>query len=120
MLRTLVVALVFSVSGIANAAYNAATDLISLHYDHAPDRDDGHAAVAGLIVSRHHGFTPHVIGGAYGALNASRYDSGSEAVMNSAWPGSWVNAHADWPGAVQQTVNRWSGTLAAGGDVRYD
>ena len=38
-------------------------DLISLHYDHAPDRDDGHATVAGKEVAIRRGFTPWVIGG---------------------------------------------------------
>jgi hypothetical protein len=117
MLRIFVVALAFLLPGLSGAAYNASTDLISLHYDHAPDPDDGHAAVAGLIVSRHHGFTPHVVGGAYGVRNASQYNPASETVMHSAWPGAWVNAHSNWSSAVQQTVNRWIGTLAAGGDV---
>jgi len=117
MLRIFVVALAFLAPGLSGAAYNPSTDLISLHYDHAPDPDDGHAAVAGLIVSRHHGFTPHVVAGAYGVRNASQYNPASETVMHSAWPGAWLNAHANWTSAVQQTVNRWSSTLAAGGDV---
>lgn len=117
MLRTLPAVFLLGVASVANAAYNPSTDLISLHFDHAPDRDDGHAAVAGLIVSRHHGFTPHVVGGAYGVRNASQYDAGSERVMDAAWPGAWVNAHSNRAGAVQQTVNRWTGTLAAGGDI---
>ena len=28
------------------AAFNSEKDLISLHYDHAPDKDDGHSAAA--------------------------------------------------------------------------
>ena len=29
-----------------SARFDASADLVSLHYDHAPDRDDGHSAAA--------------------------------------------------------------------------
>ena len=32
------------------AAFNSKTDLISLHYDHAPDKDDGQSAAADRTV----------------------------------------------------------------------
>ena len=97
---------------------NLNRDLISLHYDHAPDRDDGHATVAGKEVATKLGFTPWVIGGAYGADNGGSYRSESERVMDAAWgSGNWVNADADWNGAVRRTANRWQQTLEACGDV---
>ncbi|MEM7338632.1 MAG: hypothetical protein AAF467_08295 [Actinomycetota bacterium] len=97
---------------------NRSKDLISLHYDHAPDRDDGHATVAGREVASAVGFTPWVIGGAYGADNARTYNSASERVMDATWGANgWVNAHADWNGAVRRTADRWQRTLDACGDI---
>ncbi len=97
---------------------NLAKDLISLHYDHAPDRDDGHATVAGREMATKLGFTPWVIGGAYGADNADTYNSGSEAVMDATWGANgWVNADANWNAAVQATADRWQQTLVACGDI---
>ncbi len=93
-------------------------DLISLQYDHAPDRDDGHATVAGKEVADTLGFTPWVIGGAYGADNASTYRDESEPVMDATWGASnWVNADANWNSAVSRTADRWQQTLEACGDI---
>jgi hypothetical protein len=93
-------------------------DLISLHYDHAPDRDDGHATAAGHEVATKIGFTPWVIGGAYGADNASTYRSESEPVMDAVWgSGNWINADADWQGAVTRSADRWQQTLENCGDI---
>ncbi len=93
-------------------------DLISLQYDHAPDRDDGHATVAGKEMADSLGFTPWVIGGAYGADNANLYVDGSEAVMDATWgAGNWIDAHADWNSAVTKTADRWQQTLEACGDI---
>ena len=105
-------------SANSSGTANLAKDLISLQYDHAPDRDDGHATVAGLEVADELGFTPWVIGGAYGADNASRYNPGSEAVMDATWgPNGWQDAHNDWPGVVRRTADRWQATLEACGDI---
>ena len=53
-------------SAPSHAMYVQDRDLISLHYDHAPDRDDGHATVAALEVVTALGIQPHVVSGAYG------------------------------------------------------
>ncbi|MEM9612961.1 MAG: hypothetical protein AAF962_01290 [Actinomycetota bacterium] len=105
---------VANTSGTANLA----KDLISLQYDHAPDRDDGHATVAGREVATKVGFTPWVIGGAYGADNARTYREASEPVMDATWgKNGWINADDDWNGAVKATADRWQQTLQACGDV---
>ncbi len=93
-------------------------DLISLQYDHAPDRDDGHATAAGKQVATVIGFTPWVVGGAYGADNANTYNDASEVVMDAVWgANNWVNADANWTSAVQVTADRWETTLDACGDI---
>jgi hypothetical protein len=96
--------------------YDSDRDLISLHYDHAPDRDDGHATVAGKVVTDSLGITPWVVGGAYGRNKAS-YQVDSEAVMDITWGSNWTNAHADWDEAVQATADTWQTTLNRGGDI---
>ncbi len=94
------------------------SDLISLQYDHAPDRDDGHATAAGKQVADVIGFIPWVVGGAYGADNANTYRESSEVVMDAVWgPGNWVNADENWSAAVQATADRWETTLESCGDI---
>jgi len=110
MLR-ICLAMVVSLCSATLHAFNPSTDLVSLHYDHAPDPDDGHAAVAGLIVTRHYGLSPHVIGGAYGIWNRDRFVHSSIGLMNTIWGSNWVDAHSNWNGAISQTVNRWRSTL---------
>lgn len=97
-------------------SFDPSMDLLSLHYDHAPDRDDGHAAVAGRQVTTFYGIEPHVVSGAYGT-NRDGYQQEAEAVMRAAWGSSWVDAHGDWSSAVDATVQRWRQTLSAGGEV---
>ncbi len=116
MLR-IVLACLCLLSPVVHADYVQDTDLISLHYDHAPDRDDAHAAVAALMVSRYLGIQPHVVSGAYGDSNKHRYIPEAEKVMEAAWPGIWVNAHSNWNAAVITTADAWTQTLNAGGDI---
>ena len=73
--------------------------------------------MAALVISQALGLQPHVVGGAHGVWNRDRYDAGSEAVMNAAWPGVWVDAHGNRGRAIEQTYTRWQQTLSAGGDV---
>lgn len=99
-------------------------DLLSLHYDHAPDKDDGHSAAADRTVLQSlHGtawLKDHVVAvsGAYGE-NANRYNSKSDAVMDAAWKdaGGWLDGHKQHDKVVAELVKRWTKTLAAGGDV---
>ena len=100
-----------------SGSFNRNTDLVALHFDHAPDPDDGHAAAAGYIVTRELGLDVIVVGGAYGVWNASRYLSESEGLMNAIWGGQWLDAHNNRSSAVVVATSRWAGTLASGGDV---
>ena len=111
-----IAALVFITSGAAFAQYNQSTDLISLHYDHAPDRDDGHATVAGRAVTDFFGIIPLVVGGAYG-VNASSYNSDSEAVMDATWGNAWIDAHNSRDSALSEATQAWTEVLQSGGDI---
>lgn len=101
-----------------------ARDLLSLHYDHAPDQDDGHSAAADrTLLESLHGrdwIVRHVVAvsGAYGK-NARGFNPGSDAVMDVAWNdcGGWLSGHTNRAGTVAEMVRRWSATLAAGGAV---
>lgn len=103
-------------TGMCDGKFSKKRDLVGLHYDHAPDHDDGHAAVAGREVTDHLGVSTYVVGGATGK-NRDRYQRGSESVMNAAWGSTWYNAHSDWSGSVSKAVKRWEKTMKAGGDV---
>ncbi len=121
MLR-LIATIAVSASLLLHSLYSHAQfvqdrDLISLHYDHAPDRDDGHATVSALEVVTARGITPHVVSGAYGTGNSSRYQPASEAVMRATWGSNWLDAHANRQAAVNATTNRWLNTLLNGGDI---
>ncbi len=104
--------------------FNPKTDLISLHYDHAPDRDDGHSAAADRTILQSM-FAPkwiaeHVVAvsGAYGK-NAKRFRRDSDAVMNAVWNplGGWVAAHDHHNEAAAALARRWGRVIAAGGEV---
>ncbi|NQY80815.1 MAG: hypothetical protein HRT47_10930 [Candidatus Caenarcaniphilales bacterium] len=74
-------------------AFDKTKDLLSLHYDHAPDKDDGHATVAGKVLIDYYQIPNYlVVGGAYGK-NASKYNQNSEDVMDATWGAAWFNAH---------------------------
>lgn len=100
-------------------------DLLSLHYDHAPDKDDGLSAAADRTLLQSlfgeawlAGHTV-AVSGAYGN-NAERFDPESDAVMDAVWTdeaGGWLSAHDDRDGTVTTLEQRWRDTLVAGGDV---
>lgn len=99
-------------------------DLLSLHYDHAPDRDDGHSTAADrtLLESLYgaHWLPAHVVAvsGAYG-LNKQSFNPKSDAVMDATWNdrGGWIAADRDRAAAVATLLKRWVVTLETGGDV---
>jgi len=68
-----------------NSGFNRQRDLVAIHFDHAPDRDDGHAAVAALMVRDKMGLNVQVVAGTYGVYSAGRYDAESERVMAAVW-----------------------------------
>lgn len=99
-------------------------DLLSLHYDHAPDKDDGHSAAADrtLLVNLygHEWIEEHVlaVSGAYGK-NKPTFNPKSDEVMDAAWNdcGGWLAGHTHREGVIATLIKRWNDTLAAGGDV---
>ena len=107
-----------------DTSFRPSIDLISLHYDHAPDRDDGHSAAADRTILETEfscsfiNSSTTAVGGAYGE-NASTYRPDSEAVMDTVFNpcGGYINAHQNWNGAVQTLVNRWTQVLNAGGNI---
>lgn len=104
--------------------FNFETDLLCLHYDHAPDKDDGHSAAADrTLLETLHGrewIQKHVlaVSGAYGK-NAGTFNMNSDAVMDAAWNdcGGWLAAHTNRDDVVVALAKRWSQTLKDGGDV---
>jgi hypothetical protein len=104
--------------------FDATTDLISLHYDHAPDRDDGHSAAADrTLLEVLYGpcwLERHVVAlsGAYGWLGFT-FRTDSDTVMEAAWGdrGGWLSAHRDREGAAADLATRWKRALDGGGDV---
>ncbi len=105
--------------------FDPGKDLVSLHYDHAPDRDDGQSAAADrTILETLFGaewLPEHVVAvsGAYGKKNAAAFNPQSDAVMDGVWNGrgGWISAHEDRSAAVSELVRRWGDVLDAGGDV---
>lgn len=104
--------------------FDATTDLISLHYDHAPDRDDGHSAAADrTLLEVLYGacwIEGHVVAvsGTHGWMGFT-FDSDSDAVMEAAWAerGGWLSAHRDREHAAAELAARWRRSLEQGGDV---
>jgi len=106
------------------ADFDREKDLISLHYDHAPDRDDGQSAAADITILATEFEANWIqrrvvaVSGAYGK-NARSFNSKSDAVMDAAFAdyGGWIAAHRDHEAAVEELTKRWLATLTAGGDV---
>jgi len=99
-------------------------DLLALHYDHAPDKDDGHSAAADrTILESMFGkdwIKDHVmaVSGVHGK-NAKAFKPKSNKVMDVTWNDSigWVAAHGRHEEAAEEILKRWLETLQAGGDV---
>jgi hypothetical protein len=105
-------------------AFDPERDLISLHYDHAPDKDDGHSAAADRTILQSlysvEWMKKHTlaVSGAYGK-NANSFRPKSDNVMDVVWNdcGGWIAAHKKHARAVDEIGRRWSKVLAAGGDI---
>ena len=99
-------------------------DLLSLHYDHAPDMDDGHSVAADRSLLESMFGAEWIktrvvaVSGTYGE-NARLFNVKSDAVMDVAWNdcGGWLAGHANSEYVVAELVRRWSAVLTAGGDV---
>lgn len=94
--------------------FDQARDLLSLHYDHAPDKDDGHSAAADrTILESLYGcdwIRKHVVAvsGAYGK-NAKSFNPKSDAVMDAAWNdcSGWLTGHKNREQVVADLSGRW-------------
>jgi hypothetical protein len=133
LLTTLTLSLILATLSLSSPAagsdeshrsFDPQRDLISLHFDHAPDLDDGHSAAAdvSVLLALHDSdwIKAHTlaVSGTYG-LNKRTFNPRSDAVMDAAFGplGGWIAAHKDWDLAVNTLVDRWSKTLTAGGDI---
>lgn len=105
-------------------AFSPQRDLLSLHYDHAPDKDDGQSAAADrtILEALHDAawIKAHVVAvsGAYGR-NAGEFNPDSDKVMDAVWGdrGGWLNAHLRRDQSIAELVRRWDTVLKAGGAV---
>jgi len=107
---------------IGNSAFDPQRDLVAIHFDHAPDRDDGHAAVAALMVRDKLGLNVQVVAGTYGVYSASRYDAESERVMAAVWGSEWLNAHSKFNTRQRIHViqhSDWNEDHALAADLNY-
>ena len=106
------------------AKFDKEKDLISLHYDHAPDKDDGHSAAADLTILAtlydKEWIKKHVVAvsGAYG-INKKTFNDKSDKVMDATWNdyGGWLDAHEKYNEVVNELMNRWLDVLKNGGDI---
>ncbi len=93
-------------------------DLLVLHYDHCPDRDDGHAIPADKSVTEKYGINNVlVVNGTCGNSIRDRFNSASNAVVKASWGDQYLDAHAQYATSVQTAVTRWASTLSNGASV---
>ncbi|WP_419658955.1 uncharacterized protein Dvar_78220 [Desulfosarcina variabilis str. Montpellier] len=117
-----------STTSVDNQFDKSRGDLISLHYDHRADPDDGHSAAADLTLIDYYGLgsNVHVVSGTYGYNSEEPYENSddyhefyqeeSEDVMIAAWGADWLNAHILYTDdglnpAVSTTASIWASTL---------
>ena len=89
----------------------AADDLLVLHYDNCPDRDDGHAMAAAYTLTRRLGLSPLVVNGTCGASIPERYQPSSSSVVLASF-GSALNALTDPARALSRSTAAWGAVLA--------
>ncbi|MEE9335912.1 MAG: hypothetical protein V3U65_17610 [Granulosicoccaceae bacterium] len=95
-----------------------ANDLVALHYDNCPDRDDGHALAAGKAVVVRSGLQKVlVVNGTCGDSIRNSYQRGSENVVRAVWGNQWLDSFNDLNASIQTSAQRWAGVLANGGNV---
>lgn len=102
--------------------FNPSKDIIALHYDHAPDLDDGHSATADRVILQtifgEKWLNKHliIVSGTYG-LNAKTFIESSDKLMNIVWEGMWISAHHEWDASIQKAASAWVKTIKKGGLV---
>jgi len=93
-------------------------DLLALHYDNCPDRDDGHAIVAGKAVIDRVGISNTiVVNGSCGADIRNRYQPDSVNVLRAVWGDNWLDGFNQEASAVNTSADRWAATLSSGNEV---
>jgi len=96
----------------------SASDLLALHYDNCPDRDDGHAIVAGkAVIDKFSLQNIIVVNGTCGAGIRDRYQPSSVEVLRAVWGNDWLDSFNQETNAVNTSAERWAATLANGDDV---
>ena len=91
-------------------------DLLSLHYDNAPDRDDGHALVAGRVLVETFGVRAIAVNGTYGYRLREQFQTDSVPLFALTWPNG-LDAFNDPGGSVASAASIWSETIRNGGTV---
>ena len=91
-------------------------DLLSLHYDNAPDRDDGHALVAGRVLVETFGVRAMAVNGTHGHDLRGRFQTDSVPLFRLTWPDG-LDAFNDFDGSVAAAARMWSETISNGGTV---
>lgn len=95
-----------------------AGDLLSLHYDHCPDPDDGHAQAAGYSVVQTLGLDDVlVVHGTCGDGIRDRYDESSLALSLSIWGSDILDVAGNREASIEAMATRWAATLANGNGV---
>lgn len=96
----------------------ASNDLLVLHYDNCPDKDDGHAIPAGKsVVEKYDINNVLTVNGTCGNSILNRFNSASNKVMKASWGNEFLDADDQRTSAVQESANRWASTLSNGADV---
>ncbi len=92
-------------------------DLLVLHYDNAPDPDDGHALVAGRVLRDYYGLNSVLaVNGTHGYQLRNAFNTNSESLFAAAWP-SGLNAFRDRDGSIATSAALWSETISQGYQV---
>jgi hypothetical protein len=111
-----------AVAAPSQAAFDPARDVIALHYDHAPDLDDGQSAAADRTLLQstfgERWLDSHlvIVSGTYG-VNAPTFVRKSDDVMNVVWDRRWLSAHDQWKPSVDSVATRWVSAIERGGRV---
>ncbi len=93
-------------------------DLVVLHYDNCPDRDDGHALAAGkAVVERFDLQNLLVVNGTCSDRSRNAYQPESEAVARAVWGSQWLDGYNELDASIQTSAQSWGSVLANGGDV---
>jgi len=95
-----------------------ANDLLVLHYDNCPDRDDGHAIPAGKSIVEKYGINNVLtVNGTCGNSIRNRFVDESQSVMQASWGNSYLDAHNQRNLSVNTAAIRWASTLSNGAHV---